>query len=36
MIQRYAYAVEYDSLDPRELTRGLQSRFLPGLFSAGR
>ena len=36
VIQRYAYAVEYDSLDPTELTRGLQSRFLPGLFSAGQ
>ncbi len=36
VIQRYAYAVEYDSLDPRELTPGLQSRFLPGLFSAGQ
>jgi len=36
VIQRYAYAVEYDSLDPTELTRGLQSRFLPGLFAAGQ
>ncbi|MEN2981621.1 MAG: tRNA uridine-5-carboxymethylaminomethyl(34) synthesis enzyme MnmG [Thermus sp.] len=36
VIQRYAYAVEYDSLDPTELTRGLQSRLLPGLFSAGQ
>lgn len=36
VIQRYAYAVEYDSLDPRELTRGLGSRFLPGLFAAGQ
>lgn len=36
VIQRYAYAVEYDSLDPTELTRGLQSRLLPGLFAAGQ
>ncbi len=36
VIQRYAYAVEYDALDPRELTLGLQSRLLPGLFTAGQ
>ncbi|MER3451518.1 MAG: tRNA uridine-5-carboxymethylaminomethyl(34) synthesis enzyme MnmG, partial [Thermus sp.] len=36
VIQRYAYAVEYDAVDPRELTLGLQSRFLPGLFTAGQ
>ncbi len=35
-IQRYAYAVEYDALNPLELTPGLQSRLLPGLFSAGQ
>ena len=36
VIQRYAYAVEYDAVDPRELTPGLQSRLLPGLFTAGQ
>lgn len=36
IIQRYAYAVEYDAVDPLELTPGLQSRKLPGLFSAGQ
>ncbi|RDI95243.1 tRNA uridine-5-carboxymethylaminomethyl(34) synthesis enzyme MnmG [Meiothermus sp. QL-1] len=36
VIQRYAYAVEYDAVDPLELTPGLQSRRLPGLFTAGQ
>ncbi len=36
VIQRYAYAVEYDAINPLELTPGLQSRKLPGLFSAGQ
>ncbi|WP_413217235.1 tRNA uridine-5-carboxymethylaminomethyl(34) synthesis enzyme MnmG [Thermus oshimai] len=36
VIQRYAYAVEYDAVDPTGLTHGLQSRFLPGLFTAGQ
>ncbi len=36
VIQRYAYAVEYDALDPTELTPGLQSTKLPGLFTAGQ
>ncbi|GIW29524.1 MAG: tRNA uridine 5-carboxymethylaminomethyl modification enzyme MnmG [Meiothermus sp.] len=36
IIQRYAYAVEYDAVDPLELTPGLQSRRLSGLFSAGQ
>ncbi|GIW25802.1 tRNA uridine-5-carboxymethylaminomethyl(34) synthesis enzyme MnmG [Meiothermus sp.] len=36
IIQRYAYAVEYDAVDPLELTPGLQSRKLPGLFTAGQ
>ncbi|MCS7194882.1 MAG: tRNA uridine-5-carboxymethylaminomethyl(34) synthesis enzyme MnmG [Meiothermus sp.] len=36
VIQRYAYAVEYDAVDPLELTPGLQSRKLPGLFTAGQ
>jgi tRNA uridine 5-carboxymethylaminomethyl modification enzyme len=36
IIQRFAYAVEYDAVDPLELTPGLQSRKLPGLFTAGQ
>jgi tRNA uridine 5-carboxymethylaminomethyl modification enzyme len=35
-ISRYGYAVEYDALDPTELTRTLQSRRVPGLFFAGQ
>ncbi|MDZ7706120.1 MAG: tRNA uridine-5-carboxymethylaminomethyl(34) synthesis enzyme MnmG [Trueperaceae bacterium] len=36
VIQRYAYAVEYDALDPTQLDITLMSRKLPGLFSAGQ
>ncbi len=36
VIQRYAYAVEYDALDPSQLDVTLMSRQLPGLFSAGQ
>ena len=36
VIQRYAYAVEYDALDPMQLDVTLMSRHLPGLFSAGQ
>ncbi len=36
VVQRYAYAVEYDAFDPRELTPGLMSRHAPGLFLAGQ
>lgn len=36
VIQRYAYAVEYDAVDPLELSPGLQSRKQPGLFTAGQ
>jgi tRNA uridine 5-carboxymethylaminomethyl modification enzyme len=36
VIQRYAYAVEYDAVNPLELTPGLQSRKLRGLFTAGQ
>ncbi len=35
-IQRYAYAVEYDALDPAGLDVTLMSRALGGLFSAGQ
>lgn len=33
---RPGYAVEYDYVDPRALTRGLQLRAMPGLFLAGQ
>ncbi|WP_412027386.1 tRNA uridine-5-carboxymethylaminomethyl(34) synthesis enzyme MnmG [Deinococcus yunweiensis] len=36
VIQRYAYAVEYDVVDSTELTVQLESRHLPGIFSAGQ
>jgi len=35
-IQRYAYAVEYDALDPAQLDTSLMSRVVSGLFSAGQ
>jgi tRNA uridine 5-carboxymethylaminomethyl modification enzyme len=35
-IHRYAYAVEYDVLDPSQLDLSMMSKRLPGLFSAGQ
>ncbi|NDD65367.1 MAG: tRNA uridine-5-carboxymethylaminomethyl(34) synthesis enzyme MnmG, partial [Acidobacteria bacterium] len=35
-IRRYGYAIEYDYVDPRELTPDLQVKKLPGLFLAGQ
>ncbi|MBA2665681.1 MAG: tRNA uridine-5-carboxymethylaminomethyl(34) synthesis enzyme MnmG [Trueperaceae bacterium] len=35
-VQRYAYAVEYDALDPSQLDVTMMSRVLPGLFTAGQ
>ncbi len=36
VIQRYAYAVEYDILDPTQLYTTMMSKKLAGLFSAGQ
>ena len=36
VIMRYGYAIEYDCIDPRALTRKLELKSLPGLFLAGQ
>ncbi|MEM1379809.1 MAG: tRNA uridine-5-carboxymethylaminomethyl(34) synthesis enzyme MnmG [Pseudomonadota bacterium] len=35
-ILQYGYAIEYDYVDPRSLSRALELRSLPGLFLAGQ
>lgn len=36
VIQRYAYAVEYDVIDSQELTLNMESKYMPGVFTAGQ
>ena len=35
-ILQYGYAIEYDFIDPRALSRMLELKALPGLFLAGQ
>lgn len=35
-IMRYGYAIEYDCVDPRALSRQLEMKSMPGLFLAGQ
>lgn len=35
-ILRYAYAIEYDAIDPLQLQPSLETKLIEGLFTAGQ
>lgn len=36
VIKKYAYAIEYDAIDPTQLKQSLETKLLEGLFTAGQ
>lgn len=36
IIKKYAYAIEYDAIDPIQMKQSLESKIIPGLFTAGQ
>nr|WP_318026821.1 FAD-dependent oxidoreductase [Mycoplasmopsis bovis] len=35
-VQKWAYAIEYDALDPLQLKESLETKLVPNLFTAGQ